>query len=71
MGRGRDADAVAVIHAVAEYNGVRSSLTLEDLTRIGVSKNLDSFNSDSTAETGFAVTTPEQQSKTGPSSKTC
>ncbi|KAI0060083.1 MFS general substrate transporter [Artomyces pyxidatus] len=30
-GRGRDADAVAVIHAVARYNGKESSLSVEDL----------------------------------------
>lgn len=41
MSRGRDADAVRVIHAVAAYNGTTSSLTLEDLTRFGVSKDLD------------------------------
>lgn len=52
MGRGRDAEAVAVIHAVAEYNGVRSSLTLDHLTRIGTSKNLDSYNSETAIETG-------------------
>ena len=31
MGRGRDAEAVAVVHRVAAYNGVRSSLTLQML----------------------------------------
>ncbi|KAJ8462549.1 hypothetical protein ONZ51_g10841 [Trametes cubensis] len=31
MGRGRDADAVAVVHRVAQYNGVESGLTLEML----------------------------------------
>ncbi|KAH9891836.1 MFS general substrate transporter [Cubamyces lactineus] len=31
MGRGRDADAVAVVHRVASYNGVRSGLTVEML----------------------------------------
>lgn len=34
MGRGRDAEAVESIHAVAKYNGVESTLTLEDLTKI-------------------------------------
>ena len=48
MSRGRDAEAVAVIHAVAEYNGVKSSLTLADLTRIAVSKNLDAFDDERT-----------------------
>ncbi|KAI0770588.1 MFS general substrate transporter [Fomes fomentarius] len=32
MGRGRDEDAVAVVHAVAKYNGKASSLTVEMLT---------------------------------------
>lgn len=41
MGRGRDADAVAVVHKVAAYNGTTSSLTLEDLTKCGASTNLD------------------------------
>lgn len=31
MGRGRDADAVAVVHKVAAYNGRESSLTVEHL----------------------------------------
>jgi hypothetical protein len=31
MGRGRDAEAVEVIHKVAAYNGVKSSLTLDML----------------------------------------
>lgn len=35
MGRGRDAEAVEVVHKVAEYNGVKSSLTLEQLSRAG------------------------------------
>ncbi|KAI0335699.1 sugar transporter [Cubamyces sp. BRFM 1775] len=34
MGRGRDADAVAVVHRVARYNGVESSLTLEMLREV-------------------------------------
>ncbi|KAI0754802.1 sugar transporter [Daedaleopsis nitida] len=34
MGRGRDADAVAIIHAVAKYNGKESRLTLEALQEI-------------------------------------
>lgn len=32
MGKGRDADAVEVVHQVAAFNGTTSSLTLEDLT---------------------------------------
>ena len=31
MGRGRDQDAVAVVHAIARYNGVHSSLVLGEL----------------------------------------
>lgn len=34
MGRGKDAQAVESIHAVAKYNNVPSTLVLEDLTRI-------------------------------------
>lgn len=36
MGRGRDEEAVEMIHKVAEFNGKTSSLTLEDLTRHNV-----------------------------------
>lgn len=35
MGRGRDADAVSVVHAVAAYNNKTSSLTLERLQEPG------------------------------------
>jgi hypothetical protein len=35
MGRGRDEQAVEVIHKVAAYNGKTSNLTLEDLQRAG------------------------------------
>jgi len=35
MGRGMDVEAVDVVHKVAEYNGRTSTLTLEQLTRIG------------------------------------
>ncbi|KAG2142191.1 MFS general substrate transporter, partial [Suillus cothurnatus] len=35
MGRGRDEQAVEVIHKVAAYNGKTSSLTLEELQRAG------------------------------------
>jgi hypothetical protein len=38
MGRGRDREAVEVVHKVAEYNGKMSSLSLEQLTKAG---NLD------------------------------
>ena len=34
MGRGRDAEAVAIIHAVAKYNGKESRLTLEALQEV-------------------------------------
>jgi hypothetical protein len=37
MGRGRDAEAVEVVHKVAQYNGTTSSLTLDMLR--GVEKN--------------------------------
>ncbi|KDR81207.1 hypothetical protein GALMADRAFT_60449 [Galerina marginata CBS 339.88] len=33
MGKGRDEDAVAVVHKVAAHNGVTSTLTLKDLSR--------------------------------------
>jgi len=35
MGRGRDEQAVEVVHKVASYNGKTSSLTLEDLRGAG------------------------------------
>jgi hypothetical protein len=35
MGRGRDEQAVEVVHKVAAYNGKTSNLTLEDLQRAG------------------------------------
>jgi len=35
MGKGRDADAVGVIHRVAEHNGTASSLTVDNLTSLG------------------------------------
>ncbi|TFY81329.1 hypothetical protein EWM64_g2689 [Hericium alpestre] len=34
MGRGRDAEAVEIVHRVAEYNGRRSGLTLEMLQEV-------------------------------------
>lgn len=36
MGRGRDAEAVEVVHKVAAYNGVKSNLTLEQLEKVGL-----------------------------------
>lgn len=36
MGRGRDAEAVDVIHKVAAYNGKTSNLTLQQLTEVGL-----------------------------------
>jgi hypothetical protein len=36
MGRGRDQEAVEVVHKVAAYNGVKSSLQLEHLEGAGV-----------------------------------
>lgn len=62
MSRGHDAEAVAVIHAVAEYNGVKSSLTLQDLTSIGVSKNLDSFDSEAHVGEGVPAVTTQKTS---------
>lgn len=35
VGRGRDAEAVAVIHAIAKYNGIQSTLVVEDLEEAG------------------------------------
>ncbi|KAF9556196.1 MFS general substrate transporter [Agrocybe pediades] len=35
IGKGKDAEAVAVIHQVAAYNGTTSTLTVEQLTSIG------------------------------------
>jgi hypothetical protein len=35
MGRGRDAEAVEVVHKVAAYNGITSSLTLDMHRRAG------------------------------------
>jgi len=37
IGRGRDADAVAAVHAIARYNGTETSLSLEDLQEAGKS----------------------------------
>ena len=34
MGRGRDAEAVEVVHAIAKYNGKKSSLTLAMLQEV-------------------------------------
>lgn len=35
MGRGRDAEAVAVVHCVAAYNGYTSTLTLDMMRALG------------------------------------
>ncbi|TFY62020.1 hypothetical protein EVG20_g6853 [Dentipellis fragilis] len=35
IGRGRDAEAVSVVHAIAHYNGAESSLSIEDLQAAG------------------------------------
>jgi hypothetical protein len=35
VGKGEDAEAVAVLHKIAAYNSTTSSLTLEHLTQIG------------------------------------
>jgi len=35
IGKGKDAEAVAVIHKVAAYNGTTSSLTVDQLTSVG------------------------------------
>ena len=49
MGRGRDAEAVEVVHKVAAYNGTTSNLTLDMLRRaernLPASLNGDSENS--------------------------
>ncbi|KAG8900853.1 hypothetical protein FRB99_005730 [Tulasnella sp. 403] len=39
MGKGRDAEAVEVVHRVAEYNGKTSTLSVEDLKKIGAPRN--------------------------------
>jgi len=36
MGRGRDEQAVAIVHKVATYNGRTSHLSVEDLQRVGI-----------------------------------
>lgn len=38
MGRGRDAEAVEIVHRVAAYNGTTSNLTLDILRRAGRSR---------------------------------
>jgi hypothetical protein len=44
MGRGRDEQAVEIIHKVAAYNGKTSNLTLEDLR--GAGKLVDATSND-------------------------
>ncbi|KAH9978360.1 MFS general substrate transporter [Russula compacta] len=39
MGRGRDAEAVEVVHKVARYNGTTSSLTLDMLRRVELNRS--------------------------------
>lgn len=51
MSRGRDADAVAVVHEVARRNGKTSSLTLEDLTRFDRSSGQETASSREEPET--------------------
>ena len=41
VGKGEDAEAVAVIHKIAAYNSTTSSLTVEQLTQIGFSSMVD------------------------------
>lgn len=49
MGRGRDQDAVDVIHKVAEYNGVNSSLTLDQLQRAGQTEGHENLGPNETS----------------------
>lgn len=44
MGRGRDSQAVESIHAVAKYNGVESTLVVEDLAKIDRDANSGTNN---------------------------
>ena len=53
MGRGRDAEAVEVVHKVAAYNGRTSSLTLEMLQEAGKSADTGSI----TDATGLGLDT--------------
>jgi hypothetical protein len=41
MGRGRDAEAVEVVHKVAEYNGKTSTLTVELLTAVDLDRKTE------------------------------
>lgn len=50
MGRGRDAEAVEVVHKVAAYNGTTSDLTLEDLTRFDAEASALGQGLDTSAE---------------------
>ncbi|KAG6824019.1 hypothetical protein H0H92_008253 [Tricholoma furcatifolium] len=54
MGCGRDEDAVAVIHRVAKYNGMASSLTLEHLSRVGGLSNEETKVPDTTTKGAIA-----------------
>ncbi|PPQ76029.1 hypothetical protein CVT26_005535 [Gymnopilus dilepis] len=44
IGKGRDEEAVAVVHRIAEYNGKTSSLTVEQLTVLGSMNDRDTSN---------------------------
>ena len=46
MGRGRDAEAVEVVHKVATYNGTTSKLTVEMLRDAGQLSGLDQTDRD-------------------------
>lgn len=50
MGRGRDEEAVEVIHKVAKYNGTTSSLTIEHLREAGSLYSDDRSTMDTTAK---------------------
>ena len=58
MGRGRDAEAVEVVHAIAKYNGKTSSLTLEML------QEAEALAAD--RESPLASPTPPAGEKEGP-----
>ena len=46
IGKGKDEEAVAVIHKIAAYNSTTSSLTLEHLTEIGSMVEVDAHPKD-------------------------
>ncbi|CAH7668874.1 major facilitator superfamily domain-containing protein [Phakopsora pachyrhizi] len=51
MGKGKDAEAVIIIHEIARYNGVSSSLKLEHLEAISVNKDPEVLLSPSPVKT--------------------